>query len=83
LLPWFIVMFAGLVAVNGLGWVPPAVASAGVALSGWLFVVSIAAIGIKIEVKDLLTIGLKPVLLMCGETLLLAAIVIGLLRLYR
>jgi uncharacterized integral membrane protein (TIGR00698 family) len=82
LLPWFIVVFACLVVVNSLGWVPRAVASAGVSLSGWLFVISIAAIGIKTEVKELVRVGLKPVLLMIGETLLLAVIVIGLLRLY-
>jgi uncharacterized integral membrane protein (TIGR00698 family) len=82
LLPWFVVVFAGLMVVNSLGWVPKVVASAGVSLSGWLLVVSIAAVGIKTQVKELVTVGLKPVLLMIGETVLLATIVVVSLKLY-
>lgn len=83
MLPWFVAVFGGLVIVNSLGYVPRQLASAGVSLSSWFLVVSIAAIGVKTQVKELMTVGLKPVLLMIGETVLLAAIVLGLLSLYR
>ena len=83
MLPWFVAVFGGLVIVNSLGWVPGQLAAAGVSLSNWFLVVSIAAIGVKTQVKELMTVGLKPVLLMIGETVLLAAIVLGLLSLYR
>jgi uncharacterized integral membrane protein (TIGR00698 family) len=82
LLPWFVVVFAGFVIVNSLGWIPRPLAQTGNALSGWCLVVSIAAIGVKTQVKELLSVGIKPVVLMLGETLLLAAIVLGLLRLH-
>jgi uncharacterized integral membrane protein (TIGR00698 family) len=82
LLPWFIVVFSALMMVNSLGWIPRQLASAGVSLSTWFLVTSIAAIGIKTKVKELLTVGMRPVVLMVGETLLMAAIVLGLLRLY-
>jgi uncharacterized integral membrane protein (TIGR00698 family) len=82
LLPWFVVVFALLVLVNSLGWIPRPLAQAGSALSGWCLVVSIAAIGVKTQVRQLASVGIKPVILMVGETLLLAAIVLGLLRLY-
>ncbi|MCY1209614.1 hypothetical protein D9M68_436340 [compost metagenome] len=82
LLPWFIVVFAALVLVNSIGWIPRPVAQAGSALSGWCLVVSIAAVGVKTQVKELASVGIKPVVLMLGETLLLAVIVLGLLRLY-
>lgn len=36
----------------------------------------------KTQVKDLVTVGIKPVILMVGETVLLVVIVLGLLRLY-
>jgi uncharacterized membrane protein YadS len=81
-LPWFVVVFAGFVLVNSLGWIPRSLAQAGNSLSGWCLVVSIAAIGVKTQVKELLSVGIKPVVLMLGETLLLAAIVLGLLRLH-
>ncbi|MFT3817479.1 MAG: putative sulfate exporter family transporter [Rubrivivax sp.] len=82
LLPWFVLAFAALVVANSLGWIPRPVAEAGSSLSGWCLVVSIAAIGIKTQIKELATVGVKPVILMVGETLLLAAIALGLLRLY-
>jgi uncharacterized membrane protein YadS len=43
-------------------------------------VVAIAAIGMKTQLKDLLTVGWKPVLLMLGETAFLAALVLVALR---
>jgi uncharacterized integral membrane protein (TIGR00698 family) len=82
LLPWFVVAFAALVVVNSLGWIPRPVVAAGATLSGWFLVVSIAAIGVKTQVRELTTVGIKPVVLMVGETLLLAVIVLGLIRLY-
>jgi uncharacterized membrane protein YadS len=82
LLPWFIVVFAALVLANSMGWIPQPIVKAGVSLSGWCLVVAIAAVGVKTQVKDLVTVGIKPVILMVGETVLLIAIVLGLLRFY-
>lgn len=60
--------FAVLVAVNSTGWMPAAVATAGGDLSRWLLVAAIAGIGMKTRLQELATVGLKPVLLMVGET---------------
>jgi uncharacterized integral membrane protein (TIGR00698 family) len=81
LLPWFVVAFCGLVVVNSLGWVPRPVATFGASMSSWCLVASIAAIGVKTQLKELATVGLKPVALMIAETLLLASLVLGLMRL--
>ncbi|SEB22343.1 YeiH family protein [Variovorax sp. YR216] len=83
LLPWFAVAFALLVVANSLGWVPRPVATAGTTLSGWCLVAAIAAIGIKTQVRQLLSVGVKPLALMIFETALMAAIVLALMRLYR
>lgn len=80
LLPWFAVAFALLVAVNSTGWVPSALQSTGSDLSRWCLVAAIAAIGMKTHLKELATVGLKPVALMVGETLFLAILVLVLLR---
>jgi len=82
LLPWFVVGFAVLVMLNSLGWVPRPTAAAGAALSAWCLVAAIAAIGVKTQLKQLMTVGLKPVLLMLGETVFLALLVLGLMRLH-
>jgi uncharacterized integral membrane protein (TIGR00698 family) len=80
LLPWFAVAFAVLVAVNSTGWLPVAVAKGGSEISRWCLVAAIAGIGMKTQLKELAAVGLKPVLLMLGETLFLAALVLALLH---
>ncbi|MBE7940258.1 MULTISPECIES: putative sulfate exporter family transporter [Ramlibacter] len=80
LLPWFAVAFAVLVAVNSTGWIPRPVQAAGNDLSRWLLVASIAGIGMKTQLRELVAVGLKPVLLMLGETLFLALLTLACLR---
>jgi uncharacterized integral membrane protein (TIGR00698 family) len=78
LLPWFAVAFAVLIAINSTGWLPSGLVSFGTDLSRWCLVASIAAIGMKTQLRDLATVGLKPVLLMVGETVFLALLVLAL-----
>lgn len=80
LLPWFAVAFAVLVVVNSLGWIPRPVIALGNDLSRWCLVAAIAGIGMKTQLKELATVGVKPILLMIGETILLAVLVLLLLR---
>lgn len=80
LLPWFAVAFAVLVLVNSSGWVPAGVQKTSVAVSTWCLVISISAIGMKTQLKELSTVGIKPIALMVGETIFLALIVLGALR---
>lgn len=80
LLPWFAVAFAALVALNSTGIVPHAVQAAGNDISRWFLVASIAGIGMKTQLKEVATVGIKPVLLMLGETIFLAVLALALLR---
>jgi uncharacterized integral membrane protein (TIGR00698 family) len=80
LLPGFALGFALLVGVNSLGWVAPAVQAAGSELSRWCLLAAIAGIGMKTQLRDLATVGWRPVLLMLGETVFLAGLVIVFLR---
>jgi uncharacterized integral membrane protein (TIGR00698 family) len=80
LLPWFAVAFAVLVAINSTGWVPQGVQSVGNDISRWSLIAAIAAIGMKTQLKELATVGFKPVALMVGETLFLAVLALALLR---
>lgn len=83
LLPWFVVAFVALVALNSLITLPAAVTDTGSRLSHWCLVTAIAAIGMKTRLGDLVQVGWKPVALMVGETVLLAAMVLGWLALAR
>jgi uncharacterized integral membrane protein (TIGR00698 family) len=80
LLPGFALAFAALVAVNSFGWVPPAVQLAGNEVSRWCLIAAIAAIGMKTQLRELVVVGWRPVLLMLGEALFLAALVAACLR---
>ena len=80
LLPWFAVAFAVLVAINSTGWLPSVVTTAGSDFSRWCLVAAIAGIGMKTQLKELVTVGVKPVLLMLGETVFLALLALALLR---
>jgi uncharacterized integral membrane protein (TIGR00698 family) len=80
LLPWFAVAFALLVAVNSTGWIPKLLTDAGSDCSRWFLVAAIAGIGMKTQLRDLATVGLKPVVLMLGETAFLAILAIALIR---
>jgi uncharacterized integral membrane protein (TIGR00698 family) len=80
LLPWFAVVFIVLVAVNSTGGVPPSLQQAGTELSRWCLVSAIAALGMKTQLKQLITVGLRPVALMVGETIFLALLALVLLR---
>lgn len=72
--------FAALVALNSTGWLPPPLATAGSDLSRWFLVAAMAGIGMKTQLRELVDVGLKPVVLMVGETVFIAALVLALLR---
>jgi uncharacterized membrane protein YadS len=60
--------------------VPQPVLALGRDVSSWCLVGAIAAIGMKTQLKELATVGIKPILLMVGETVFLAVLVLALLR---
>lgn len=80
LLPWFAVAFAVLVGVHSTGLIARPVVEAGKIASQWCLIGAMVAIGMKTHLKDVLTVGLKPVLLMVIETVFLAVLFYGLLR---
>ncbi|AWY38932.1 putative sulfate exporter family transporter [Pseudomonas putida] len=80
LLPWFAVGFLVLACINSTGWVVPAVQGAVNDLSRWCLVISISALGMKTRLKELASVGIKPILLMVGETVFLVVLVLLLLH---
>jgi uncharacterized membrane protein YadS len=69
-----------LVAINSTGWLPKPITAFGSDLSRWLLVAAIAGIGMKTQLKELVTVGIKPVALMIGETVFLAALTLALMH---
>lgn len=74
ILPWFLAVFLLLVAANSLLPVPGAVQEAGGTASRWFLVTAIAALGIKTRFSEMMDIGWRPIVLMIGETLIIAVL---------
>jgi uncharacterized integral membrane protein (TIGR00698 family) len=75
LLPWFTVVFVMLVLVNSFMNLPEVMVGTGNDLSRIFLICAMAAIGMKTHLKDIRSVGWKPVFLMILETLVLALFV--------
>jgi uncharacterized integral membrane protein (TIGR00698 family) len=75
--PFFLIGFIVLFAVNSTGLIPGDVIQPVANLAPALLLVAIAALGIRTSMQEVMTIGLKPVLLIVGETLFIAAIIVA------
>jgi len=80
LLPWFAVGFIVLAAINSTGWLAPFVQKFANEASRWCLVIAISALGMKTQLKELASVGIKPIVLMVGETVFLAALVLLMMR---
>jgi uncharacterized integral membrane protein (TIGR00698 family) len=74
LLPWFAVVFALLMLLNSTGLVAVAVQQAASQASQVCLVVAIAAVGLKTSLREVASLGWRPVLLLVLLTLLLAVL---------
>jgi len=81
LLPGFLVAFVVLALVNSFGLLPAMAIGAATEVSRWCLVIAIAALGIKTSFKQLAELGWPPVVLLVINTFVLAAVVVGALRL--
>ena len=49
-------------------------------LSRWCLIISISALGMKTQLKELAAVGIKPILLMVGESVFLVLLVLMLMH---
>ena len=75
--PLFLIGFIVLFTINSTGLIPGDVIQPVANLAPALLLVAIAALGIRTSMQEVMTIGLKPVLLIVGETLFIAAIIVA------
>lgn len=82
-IPYFVLVFCLLVAVNTLGLVPDGIRLPLIDVSSWCLVTAIASLGVRTALKSLAEVGIMAVVLMLAETVFLAAWVLaGLLWLF-
>ena len=80
LLPWFGVAFVVFAGISSMGWIAPGIQNVGNEVSRWCLIIAIAALGMKTHLKEIVTVGFRPVLLMLGETVFLAGLFLLALR---
>jgi uncharacterized integral membrane protein (TIGR00698 family) len=83
LVPWFLIAFAALVVASSFGLLPSQAVSSISSVSRWCLVTAIAALGVKTSFAEFASLGWRPVALLIGETLFLAALVFGTLLFLR
>lgn len=76
ILPFFAVGFLIMVGINSTGWVPVTIQTGVNDLSRWCLVIAISALGMKTQLKALASVGIKPILLMLGESIFLVMLVL-------
>ena len=81
LVPWFIVGFLLLAMLRSLGWIPELLLRPVAVTSSMLMVVSMAALGLGVDVRAVAAAGRRVSLVVTLSLLLLAAMALALLRL--
>jgi uncharacterized membrane protein YadS len=76
-LPGFLVVFAALVVLNGIGIIPESVLAVIKNVSRWCLVTAIAALGMKTSLKAMADIGGRAIALIVAETVFLAILVLA------
>jgi len=77
LLPGFVIGFIVLATVNSLGIIPAVLTDLISQASSWLLLVAIAAVGMKTNLKQVLSVGGPAIALIVVETLFLACLILA------
>ena len=75
--PLFLLGFLVFFGANTAGFLPPALANLLSNAASILLLLAITALGLRTSLREVLTIGLRPVVLLLGETVFLAVLVLG------
>ena len=74
--PLFLIAFVVLMIINSVFQVPAGVTAAATSTSSFALVVSIAAIGMKSNLRQLLDVGIKPIVLLLLETIWIVGVIL-------
>lgn len=77
LLPFFVIGFLVLAAINSMGLIPVGVADFMSQASRWMLLIAIAAVGMKTNLKRVLAVGGPAIALLITETLFIAGLILA------
>ena len=76
LIPFFVLMFLVLAAINSFGLIPQILQEALSSMSRWALLISIAAVGMKTSLKTIFDVGGQAILLIVAETIFIAGFIL-------
>ncbi|MFD3188738.1 YeiH family protein [Sedimentitalea sp. HM32M-2] len=76
LVPFFVLMFLLLAAINSFGLIPSVIQSLLGDLSRWALLISIAAVGMKTSLRTILDVGGQAIILIVAETVFIAGFIL-------
>ncbi|WP_187429308.1 hypothetical protein ROLI_039990 [Roseobacter fucihabitans] len=76
LMPFFVLMFLVLAAINSFGLIPAFAQSFLADLSKWALLVSIAAVGMKTSLRTIFDVGGQAIILIVAQTIFIAAFIL-------
>jgi uncharacterized integral membrane protein (TIGR00698 family) len=82
LLPGFLIGFVVLAALNGFALVAKPIAAVLIEASKWLLVISVAALGMKTSLREMMAVGTTAIALIAAETVFLALLVLSWITLF-
>jgi uncharacterized membrane protein YadS len=77
--PLFLLGFLAFFGANTVGVIPPLALELLSTTASVLLLLAITALGVSTSLKEVLSIGFRPIILLCIETAVLAALVLGFL----
>lgn len=83
LVPWFLIAFTGLVALNSIGIVGNSMRDTAGLLSQWMLLTAVSALGIKTSLREFAALGPRPLFALVAQTLFLATFALAGLSLMR
>ena len=81
-LPWFLIMFIFFAVLGVLNWIPAFAKELILSIGKMLLLIAIAAIGMKVDLKEMLDVHPNSFLLVLSNTLIIAALAVGFLMLF-
>ncbi len=76
LVPFFVIMFLILAAINSFGLIPEVLQTLLSDLSRWALLISIAAVGMKTSLRTILDVGGQAIILIVAETVFIAGFIL-------
>ena len=80
-IPWFVIMFLGVVIINSMGIVPPNLAKLLINVDNYLMAAAMVGLGLETSIAGMKKVGLKPIYLGAISSVFISVLSLGIINL--